>query len=199
MFVWPCVHANKTFPSNLYYKPHPRRHKNVDHSDLVRASTVCAAPTTSSLSIEHLVSMDWAAWRHENRLSFRIWCDLKYILTTVWCEIDQWIPLTKGQWRGQCIDLLTSSGPFIFRYHFLIYWHSYLRLILKRSIRFHWICPRGYCIAPIAIWLRTTFNRKSEMNEHYYICWFYIAQSKFMWVFLLARGDLSIQLFVNCK
>ena len=34
--------------------------KIVDHSDVVRASPVGAAPTTSSFSTKHLASMDWA-------------------------------------------------------------------------------------------------------------------------------------------
>ena len=33
--------------------------KIVDHSDVVGASPVGAAPTTSSFSTEHLASMDW--------------------------------------------------------------------------------------------------------------------------------------------
>ena len=47
--------------------------KTVDHSDVVGASPVGAAPTTSSFSTKHLVSMDWAettARRHYNHLSF---------------------------------------------------------------------------------------------------------------------------------
>ena len=34
--------------------------KIVDHSDVVGASPVGAAPTTSSFSTEHLASLDWA-------------------------------------------------------------------------------------------------------------------------------------------
>ena len=34
--------------------------KIVDHSDVVGASPVGAAPTTSSFSTQHLASMDWA-------------------------------------------------------------------------------------------------------------------------------------------
>ena len=34
--------------------------KIVDHSDVVGASPVGAAPTTSSFSTEHLTSVDWA-------------------------------------------------------------------------------------------------------------------------------------------
>ena len=53
--------------------------KIVDHSDVVGASPVGAAPTTSSFSTYHLASMDWpkatARW-DDNYLSFRIWCTL---------------------------------------------------------------------------------------------------------------------------
>ena len=53
--------------------------KIVDHSDVVGAWPVGAAPTTSSFSTEHLTSMDWAkttARRDEKYLCFVIWCDL---------------------------------------------------------------------------------------------------------------------------
>ena len=52
----------------------------VDYSDVVGASPVGAAPTTSSFSTQHIASMDWAKatnqkkrWKH---LSFGIRCDL---------------------------------------------------------------------------------------------------------------------------
>ena len=53
--------------------------KIVDHSDVVGASPVGAAPTTSSFSTEHLASLDWAkttARRGEEQLSLVIWCVL---------------------------------------------------------------------------------------------------------------------------
>ena len=53
--------------------------KIVDHSDVVGASPVGAAPTTSSFSTKHLASLDWAktaARRDEKQLSLGIWCDL---------------------------------------------------------------------------------------------------------------------------
>ena len=51
----------------------------VDHSDVVGASPVGTAPTTSSLSTQHLASIDWAkptATGDENQLGFVIWCVL---------------------------------------------------------------------------------------------------------------------------
>ena len=56
--------------------------KLVDHSDVVGASPVGAAPTTSSFSTYRLASVDLAKTavrREENYLSFVIWCDLYYI------------------------------------------------------------------------------------------------------------------------
>ena len=53
--------------------------KIVDHSDVVEASPVGAAPTTSSFSTWHLASRDSAkkvARQYENILSVGIWCDL---------------------------------------------------------------------------------------------------------------------------
>ena len=46
--------------------------KIVEHSDVVGASPVGAAPTTSSFSTLHMASLEWAktsAWRYENHLS----------------------------------------------------------------------------------------------------------------------------------
>ena len=54
-------------------------YKIVDQSDVVGASPVGAAPTTSSFSTKHLASVDWAKTvvrRNEKHLSFGIWCDL---------------------------------------------------------------------------------------------------------------------------
>ena len=53
--------------------------KIVGHSDVVGASPVGAAPTTSSFSTSHLPSMDWAKTIKkcdEKHLSFEIWCAL---------------------------------------------------------------------------------------------------------------------------
>ena len=53
--------------------------KIIDHSDVVWASPVGAAPTTSSFSTQHLASLDWAkttARRDEKQLSLGIWCVL---------------------------------------------------------------------------------------------------------------------------
>ena len=52
--------------------------KIVEHSDKVGASPVSTAPTTSSFSIYHLASMDWAKttlleWETSK---FDIWCGL---------------------------------------------------------------------------------------------------------------------------
>ena len=55
------------------------RNKVVEYSDVVGASPVGAAPTTSSFSTWQLTSMNWAkttARRDEEHWSFGIWCDL---------------------------------------------------------------------------------------------------------------------------
>ena len=49
--------------------------KFVDHSEVVGASPLGAAPTTSSFSTQHMASMDWAkitARREDNHLSFGV-------------------------------------------------------------------------------------------------------------------------------
>ena len=53
--------------------------KIVDHSDVAGASPIAAAPTTYSLSTQHMASMNWTkttARRDEEHLSFGIWCTL---------------------------------------------------------------------------------------------------------------------------
>ena len=53
--------------------------KIVDHSDVVGASPVGAAATTSSYLTQHLASMDWVkttARRDEKHWNFEIWCNL---------------------------------------------------------------------------------------------------------------------------
>ena len=53
--------------------------KNVGYPDVVAASPVGAAPTTSSVPVLHLASMDWVqttAIGYENHLNFGIWCNL---------------------------------------------------------------------------------------------------------------------------
>ena len=53
--------------------------KFVDHSDVVWASPVGPAPTTSSFSTKRLAAVDWAktsAQRGEKNLSCGIWCSL---------------------------------------------------------------------------------------------------------------------------
>ena len=53
--------------------------KIVDNSDVGRASPVGAAPTTYSLSTQHLASTDWSkttARQDENHLNAGIWGDL---------------------------------------------------------------------------------------------------------------------------
>ena len=53
--------------------------KIVDYSDVIGASPVGAAPTTSSFSTEHLSSMDFVKTTvrgYKKHLNFGIWCDL---------------------------------------------------------------------------------------------------------------------------
>ena len=67
-----------------YHQTSKERHtlvdnKIVDHSDVVGASPVGAAPTTSSFWTQHLASMDWAkitARRGKKHLNFGFGCDL---------------------------------------------------------------------------------------------------------------------------
>ena len=75
-------HAEKWH--NIYHKTSNIRctlvgNEIVDHSDVVGASPVGAAPTTSSFSTQHLASRDsakTAVRQYENILSVGIWCVL---------------------------------------------------------------------------------------------------------------------------
>ena len=61
--------------------------KVVDHSDVVGASPVGAAPTTPSFSTKHLASLDWAkttARWDEKHLSFGIWRNFITGLTVIY-------------------------------------------------------------------------------------------------------------------
>ena len=81
----------------MYHKISNRSHtlagnKIVDHSDVVGALPVGAAPTTSSFSTHHWASMDWAkttARWNEKHLSFEIWCPV--VLEIWWYVILHWI------------------------------------------------------------------------------------------------------------
>ena len=53
--------------------------KIVDHSDVVVASPVGAAPTTSSFSTSHLASVDWE--------TFMFW-DLVHLMLEVWQYVN---------------------------------------------------------------------------------------------------------------
>ena len=72
------------YNKNIYCQTSNIRHsivgsKVVDHSDVVGASPVGAAPTTSSFLTQHLASMDWAktiARQDVKHLTFGIWCVL---------------------------------------------------------------------------------------------------------------------------
>ena len=67
------THCNYRQTSNISHTL--AGNKTVDHTDVVGALPVGAAPTTSSFSTKHLVSMDWAettARRNENHLILEI-------------------------------------------------------------------------------------------------------------------------------
>ena len=74
-----CSYQAAELPQNSNIRRALVGNKLVDHWDVVGASPVSAAPTTSSFSTWHL---DWAKTterRDENHFSFVIWCDLYQI------------------------------------------------------------------------------------------------------------------------
>ena len=73
--------------SNLLYKVHLSRQyddKIVDHSDVVRASPVGAAPTTSSFSTLNLASMDLAKTTCKTRWETFKFLDLVQLILEIW-------------------------------------------------------------------------------------------------------------------
>ena len=55
--------------------------KIVDHSDVVGASPVGAAPTTSSFSTEHLASLDWEqGWGTRTRYSYSQYSSTEFLV-----------------------------------------------------------------------------------------------------------------------
>ena len=75
--MFPNSHSWRYYPQTSNISDTSVGNKIVDHSDAVGASPVGAAPTTSSLSPQHLASMDWAkttARCDEKHSSFGIWC-----------------------------------------------------------------------------------------------------------------------------
>ena len=106
----------------------------VDHSDVVGASPVGAAPTTSSFSTKHLASLDWAktaALRDEKHLSLAIWCVLYWrfyasltslmlgrgwVITPPFNQVDVTTtpcPILDAGFANLC--MMTSSNGNIFR------------------------------------------------------------------------------------
>ena len=74
--------------------------KSVDYSDIVGATPVSAAPTTSSFSNRHLASKDCAnttARRVEKHFSFGIWCNLYWRFACTHQHSAAW-PQKKGIW-----------------------------------------------------------------------------------------------------
>ena len=79
--------------------------KIVDHSDVVGASPVGAAPTTSSFSTWHLASRDLAktsSSQYENLLSVELWCAYIRDLTVLCFRV----------WHGQESTAIVSCGVY---------------------------------------------------------------------------------------
>ena len=74
-----------------------------DHSDVVGALPVSAAPTTSSCSTWHLASMDWAkttARREENNFIF---CDLVCLILEILRYASQYINVIQDYWQSKSL------------------------------------------------------------------------------------------------
>ena len=74
---WTTIHTDYIYCQTSNISPTLAGNKIVNHSDVVGASPVGAAPTASSFFTKHLASMHWAktaARRDENHLSSVIWC-----------------------------------------------------------------------------------------------------------------------------
>ena len=98
--------------------------KIVDHSDVVGASPVGAAPTTSSFSTWHLASGDSpkkAARQYENLLSVGIWCvlyqrlDGTFFMSLSWW----WTTIHRRPKPIQCINNIMASYDVMYQQQ----WH----------------------------------------------------------------------------
>ena len=117
--------------------------KIVDHSHVVGASPVGAAPTTSSFSTQHMASMDWTkttARRDEKHLSFMIWCTLYYSFDSNNLPAAYDIPLMSCNHR-----ICLSYTPVIWRFS-----SSYLVFFTELSGVFHRdLFPACHAIVPV--------------------------------------------------
>ena len=86
--------------------------KIVDHSHVVGASPVGAAPTKFSFSTKHRASMDWtkttARWE-EKRLSFEIWCVLYQRFDGIQIDLWWWLNGQKEEYFNEMIYLCYHS------------------------------------------------------------------------------------------
>ena len=90
----------------------------VDHSNVVGASPVGAAPTASSFSTWHLASRDSAkkaARQYDNFLSVGIWCDLYYRLDGNSAVLLHWGPVMYMSLYIDVIDPVDGLRPETFQ------------------------------------------------------------------------------------
>ena len=113
-------------------------------------------------------------------------------LAFVWViHRDRWIPRTKGQLRGKCFHLMTSSwhlvqwggwGPgapsmsvhyVIKRRDNLMLWHVYLNILM--------CLPRRWYIT-VSLWVISPTVRLLTIRQHMMNCLIYQIQTQFCWL-----------------
>ena len=152
--------------------------KIVDHSDVVGASPVGAAPTTSSFSTKHLALLDWAkttARLGKEQLSLVIWCVL-YKRFYGSCNAN-WINALSFKYLdaaqlGFCLKYSTAVINTAHSKYFLFLWCCYrftLHFILHSSlwylILYYFLSERISVIRTVckhSIFLYFYFEKKNE-------------------------------------
>ena len=147
--------------------------KIVDHQDIVGASPVSAASTTSSFSISHLASINCAkktARWDKKHLSFGIWCNLYWRFDGNLVQLEALYMSVCI--RIKCTDKYLHSNMFlvhVYILYFILYIESHLyEYTVYLRTRF------------IVIWLRATFS-----NEWKYIWTWLRCMSFHTWVSLV--------------
>ena len=114
------------------YSKQINRMLSTEHYDDVIMTTI-ASQITSLTSVYSTVYSDAHQRKHQSSAS----------LAFVWgIHRDRWIPRTKGQLRGKCFHLMTSSWYFPLRgwLNWFLLWHSTMLLWLYFFKRMH-SCP----------------------------------------------------------
>ena len=142
--IWWLHHALRFAIITFTKRPPVLSKKNAPHYDDVIMTTI-ASQITSLTIVYSTVYSDADQSKHQSSAS----------LAFVWgIHRDRWIPRTKGQLRGKCFHLMTSSWK-----HFMMVLHPYQQFI---TICPYLLCQSLLCVSCmlgkcIWIWIHNTY------------------------------------------